>query len=381
MLMISALHAASVGKKSIVSVPTSLTMLRLIALASAAILFQIADAAPVSPCRFGREPPVSHIASSLGNSKPLSMRQVEPPNKSTLASSAKPLSRCRFIQHAVSQLLVASVRKSLPLQMRDTETRGSSAQAAPTGLHRRLLAYPMSKLSGFFGNPLPRSARQFLTFTKGTSDDSSSYLANVTLEEYPNSTLPQSRPMVLSLFVSNSNFTDPILNATISCLANNTGVAAERWGIWELNQFTETMMQAGMFVNVPEDQSDGSFDLTLKDYVKKDADGLTGCVREEDVGLGVAGQFFMAREPEDRADIRFSSVADANGGSSPWIPALIVGLIGLACLVGLIVVKMASSKKRYDPSDYDDEMPMAVDEVISEELLQDRELAVMADGT
>lgn len=209
----------------------------------------------------------------------------------------------------------------------------------------------------------------------------STYVANVTAEEYPNSTFPQSRPMVFSLFVEKSNFTDPILDATITCLANDTGVDTRRWGLWELSKFTSTMMQAGLFVNVPEILADGSFVENLNEYVTLgNRGGLASCVRNSSVGFSAEGQFYMAREPEDRTDISYSSVAAENGGSPSWVPALIVGVLGLAGLCGFLVVNVGSRKKRYDPTDYAENMPLELDEVVTPKQLEDKELDIMADG-
>lgn len=253
-----------------------------------------------------------------------------------------------------------------------------------------MLAHPVARFVSSFEDSLPFSVQQQVTSTDGTDNTEelsifslrqSAYVANVTEEDYPNSTLPQSRPMVLSLFVEKSNFTDPILNATITCLANDTGVDAVRWGLWELSKFTSDMMQAGLFVNVPEVLADGSFVESLKEYVTLgNRDGLASCVRNSSVGFSAEGQFYMAREPEDRADISYSSVAAENGGTPSWVPALIVGVLGLAGLVGFLVVKVGSRKKRYDPTDYAENMPLELDEVVTPEQLEDRELAIMADG-
>lgn len=263
-----------------------------------------------------------------------------------------------------------------------------STSAAPVGPRRHLLKHPFSNLLASFRGSLPLSTRQ----ADGDADANavetiplpSDYIANVTVQMYPNTTPPQTRPMVFSIFVSESNFTDPIFKATVDCLSNSTSVEAEQWGIWEYRSLLNTsyaVMQAGMYVNVPDSKSDGSFTRKLKDYIGNGTDGLAECVRSAEVGFGADGKFYMAREPEDRTDIAFSSVAAENGGIPPWVPALVIGLAGVVCMVGFLIAKATARGKRYDPTDYANDMPLELDEVPTEETILNAELAVMADGT
>jgi hypothetical protein len=185
------------------------------------------------------------------------------------------------------------------------------------------------------------SAPLVATFTAG----------NVTTVPLPAAQPGQARQQTTSLLVYNSSFTDEIAGAAKECLAVATGTVPAQWGLWSVRQFAADMIQVEYFCNLPDRVSDGHFSAGLADYLSaKTTGGMTDCLRRKDVGFAY-GKVFLGREPEDRDDLPFSSVQDGKGSPS-WIPAVIIGVGGLVCLLGVLVLVRQKAGKKYDPSEY-----------------------------
>lgn len=192
-------------------------------------------------------------------------------------------------------------------------------------------------------------------------------------EEQP----PQTRQQIMSFLLYNSTFTTPINEAVLQCLAVGTGTnETTDWGLWSFKRFTPDMLQIEYFCNVPDGISDGQFSRWLGDYASKDREdsGLTDCVRRKQVGF-TYGHFYIGREPEEREDLEHTSLPDG-GGSPSWLPGLLIGIVGLVCLVGALVIAKKEVGRKYNPSDYDDVEPDGPPPELSEE----DELRMMADG-
>lgn len=197
----------------------------------------------------------------------------------------------------------------------------------------------------------------------------------VPLVPFPDEQPPQTRQQIMSFLLYNSSTFDVAMNnATLYCLSIGTGTDAEKdWGLWAYKRFTSNMIQLEYFCNVPDAISDGQFSNWLRDYVNS---GLTDCVLRQNVGLNY-GKFFIGRETEERQDLEHEST-EAGNGSPPWVPGLIIGLVGCVCLIGALVLAKEASGTKYNPSDYDD---VEQDPAATKELSSEDELRMMADGT
>jgi hypothetical protein len=218
---------------------------------------------------------------------------------------------------------------------------------------------------------LPRTVTQFASAEEPT------LFANATTEPFPQEQPAKTWQQTMSFLLHNSSFTNAISNATKECLAVGTGTMPSDWGLWSFDRFSSNMVQLEYFCNVPDSISNGQFVQGLVDWASKERkeSGLTDCVRRKEVGF-VYGQFYLGREPEDREDLEHNSIS-RDGGSPAWIPGVIIGVVGLVCLVGALVTSKGLAGKRYDPSDYDAVSPASAEPT---EISEDDELRMMADG-
>lgn len=210
-----------------------------------------------------------------------------------------------------------------------------------------------------------------------TNSTVSSIESVVPVVPFPSEQPAQTRQQIMSFLLYNSTFTKAINNATVDCLSNGTRTDETDWGLWAYKRFSSDMTQLEYFCNVRDAIADGQFANWLKEYLDPDQvdSGLTDCVARKDVGLGF-GKFFMGREAEERQDLEHDSTE--SGGSPLWIPGLIIGLVGLICLVAALVLAKQTGGRKYQPNDYDD---VEQDEVVTNKLSSEDELRMMADGT
>lgn len=203
---------------------------------------------------------------------------------------------------------------------------------------------------------------------------SSPYTNNATTEPYPTSQPAQTRQQVVSILIQSNSFNDEIALATKECLGVGTGTIVEQWGLWSAVQFASNMIQAEFFCNVPERIAGTQFRSSILEYVTDQGGlGLTNCLQRN--GIGFTGNALLGREPEDRDDLVYSSVADGSGIPA-FIPGILIGVLGLICLTAILITVKAASRKTYDPSDYLE--PTQPEAEARKELTEEEELAMLA---
>lgn len=152
--------------------------------------------------------------------------------------------------------------------------------------------------------------------------------------------------MILSIIVSDSDFTDEVNGAVIDCLSNRSLTKPENWGLFNADRFTNVLLQAEYFAAVSEEGS-LNFPLTVDEYVRSGE--LLSCVRDKNVGLSSTATILSGRTTlaHRRGDI-VSSAAFTPG----WVVGVVIGALTLVAIVGTVVFSIKESKV-YSVNDYE----------------------------
>lgn len=171
--------------------------------------------------------------------------------------------------------------------------------------------------------------------------------------------------MLLSIIVSENDFTQDVNEAMINCMAQNSSTERKHWGLYNSERFTPSLLQAEYFAEVSEDAS-LSFPLTVDEYVRKGE--LRQCVLDKGVGLTEGGSLLSGRTTiAPRSGLIVSSAGSIPG----WLVGAIVGGLTLVALIGIVIFS-AHEGRVYHESDYEsprgekvgngDDLEMGVDQ-------------------
>lgn len=181
--------------------------------------------------------------------------------------------------------------------------------------------------------------------------------------------------LLLSLIISEGNFTEELNSAIITCFASNTSTDTSNWGLFNATRFTTSSLQAEYFVSVSEEAS-LSFPRRLDIYIRSGS--LRGCIFAEEVSVDDTIAIEGGRSAFAH---KSASIVSSSGLTPGWLAGVLVGALVLVALIGLIVAS-ATGGKVYNVTEYEkseleaerhagDEEMVVDPEVMQEDLLRD----------
>lgn len=208
---------------------------------------------------------------------------------------------------------------------------------------------------------------------------SNTYSDTAVLVELPNQP-DRLVQMLLSVIVSNTNFTEELNAAIIECFAKNTSIATSEWGLFNATRFTPSLLQAEYFAMVSEEES-LLFPRMSNEYIQSGL--LRDCVVEKKATISSTFSIEGGRSPLAH---KSASIVSSSGRTPGWVAGAAIGALAVVALIGLVVTSV-TKRQVYDVSEYENsameverhagDEEMAVDiEGMNEELL--RELGTIA---
>lgn len=152
--------------------------------------------------------------------------------------------------------------------------------------------------------------------------------------------------MLLSIIVSDSNFSSEISTAVVGCLADNTRTENMNWGLYGAKWFTPSLLQAEYYVHVSEEDS-LTFPRIVDDYIQ--SNNLTICVTSKNVNFPPNGNLSGGRTA---VAPRSAAIVSSSGAIPSWIIAAAVGGVALVAIIALMVTSVRE-QRIYAEKDYD----------------------------
>lgn len=153
----------------------------------------------------------------------------------------------------------------------------------------------------------------------------------------------------LSFILANSNVTDKINGATVSCHAKATATKAKDWGVYGADRFTHELAHVKYYALLAEDEA-SNFASTVDRFVRKG--DLTTCLQNANVGFPMYAQAFAGRV------VMGPVVASVPRGDWAPIWALAI-LLGIAAVVGIVMLVTTAfwhdNRKKLEYESVDDE--------------------------